>query len=102
MTNAFLEHILEQLRDVDALRTKAMFGGHGLYVGDTFFAIVYDDRLYFRTDDDTRPDYEAAEMRPFRPNERQTLRNHLEVPPDVIEDREALEEWAHRAVEAGD
>ena len=102
MTNAFLEHVLEQLRDVDALRTRAMFGGHGLYVAETFFGIAYDDRLYFRTNDATRPDYEAAGMEPFRPNERQTLTSYYEVPPDVIEDREALEEWAYRAAEAGD
>lgn len=102
MTTAFLEHILEQLRDVNALRTKAMFGGHGLYVGDTFFAIVYEDRLFFRTNDVTRPAYESAGMSPFRPNERQTLKSYFEVPPDVIEDREELEEWAYRAVEAGE
>jgi DNA transformation protein len=99
-SDAFLAHVLDQLGELSGLTTKSMFGGHGLYFTGTFFGIVFDDRLFFRTDDSTRSDYERAGMEPFRPNERQTLKNYYEVPPDVIEEREALEEWALTAVDA--
>jgi DNA transformation protein len=75
-----------------------MFGGHGLYLGDQFFAIVYRDRLYFKTDDASRPEYEAAGSEPFRPNARQTLTSYWEVPAEVIENGESLVEWARDAV----
>jgi DNA transformation protein len=101
-TGAFLDHVLDRLGELNGLRTKAMFGGHGLYLDGTFFGIVFDDRLFFRTDDETRSDYERAGMEPFRPNERQTLKNYYEVPPDVIEEPVVLEEWALTAVDAGD
>lgn len=76
-----------------------MFGGHGLYTGDAFFGIVYDDRLYFKTTAETRPWYEERGMEPFRPNERQQLKNYLEVPPDQIEAPELLVELALDAID---
>jgi DNA transformation protein len=40
-------------------------------------------------------------MGPFRPNERQTLKSYYEVPPEVLEDPEALRSWAGEAIRAG-
>jgi DNA transformation protein len=37
-------------------------------------------------------------MKPFRPNAKQTLKSFFEVPIDVIEDAEALTQWATEAV----
>ena len=47
----YLDYVLEQLGELGPVTSRAMFGGHGLYLGDHFFAIVYRDRLYFKTDD---------------------------------------------------
>ena len=80
--------------------SMAMFGGHGLYCGDVFFAIVSRARLYFKVDDESRADYEGEGMGPFRPSARQTIRTYYEVPADVMESRQALVEWARRAVQA--
>lgn len=100
MDNSFKDFVLEQLGalDVDA---KPMFGGFGLYDGDRFFGIVYRDRLYFKTDDASRARYVKLGMGSFTPNERQTLKNYLEVPPEVIEDRVTLVEWAEDAAAIG-
>jgi DNA transformation protein len=101
MSNApgFVDFILDQLGELDGVRAKAMFGGHGLYLGPNFFGIVYDDRLYLKTDDGTRGWYEARGMTTFRPNERQHLKTYYEVPADVVEDRAGL---AERAAESAD
>ena len=40
-------------------------------------------------------------MKPFRPSEKQTLKNYYEVPADVIEDRSELASWASKAASAG-
>ena len=95
--SSFLEFVQDQLGDLAGVTTRAMFGGFGLYLGGAFFGIVYDDRLYLKTDDDTRGWYEARGMTSFQPNEKQALKNYLEVPPDTIEDGEELRA---RAVEA--
>jgi DNA transformation protein len=94
----YLDYVLDQLGELGPVTSRAMFGGHGLYLGDQFFGIVHRDRLYLKTDDAARPDYEARGSAPFRPNERQTLKSYWEVPGEVVEDRAAAVEWARDAV----
>src|SRR5687767_12881508 len=93
----FVAFVLDQLGDLDGLRSRAMFGGHGLYLGKHFFAVIYDDRLYMKTDERTRRWYESLGMSTFRPNERQQLKNYFEVPADTIEDRNELVARAEEA-----
>jgi len=88
---------MEQLSDLGVLRSRAMFGGHGLYLDDTFFGILYNGCLYFKTDAQTREAYTRAGSEPFRPNATQTLASYHEVPARVIEDAFTLREWASEA-----
>ena len=94
----YLDFVLEQLGELGPVSSRAMFGGHGLYLGDQFFAVVHRDRLYFKTDEASCRDYEARGSEPFRPSARQTLKTYWEVPAEVVEDREAAVEWAREAV----
>ena len=96
--DSFKDYVLDQLVTLGAVRTRAMFGGHGLYRGPEFFGILHQGRLYFRTDARTRPDYIARGMLPFRPNPRQTLASYYEVPADLLDDAETLAIWAHAAL----
>ena len=97
--DTFKDFVLDQLSELDALVCRPMFGGYGLYVGATFFAILSDGRLYFRTNDETREPYLRRNMDYFRPNPRQGLKNYYEVPPEVVEDSEQLVAWARRAIQ---
>lgn len=90
----YVEDTLQALGDVCWRR---MFGGHGIYCGELFFGILYRGRLYFKTDETSRADYTAHGMSPFRPNAKQTLKNYYEVPPEIVDDREALVVWARKA-----
>lgn len=48
--DSFRDFVLDQLPALGDIRCRAMFGGYGLYLGEDFFGIVYDGRLYFKTD----------------------------------------------------
>jgi DNA transformation protein len=97
------EFVFEQLRahDPAAIEARRMFGSLGLYRDGDFFGILHRGTLYLRTDDATRPEYEARGMGPFRPNSRQTLKNYYEVPADILDDPELLAAWVQDAVLAG-
>jgi len=95
--DSFKEFVLEQLEGLGQLKCRAMFGGHGIYHRDVFFAIIYDGRLYFKTTAATRTSYEKEGMTPFRPNSKQTLKNYIEVPPHLLDDTEELIRWARQA-----
>jgi len=100
--DSFKDFVLDQLSGLPELRSKAMFGGQGLYQADHFFGILMEGRLYFKTDDRTRAAYVERGMEPFiyEKARRTTTIHYFEVPPDVLEDREELAVWARRAVEA--
>jgi len=77
---------------------RAMFGGLAIYHRGRIFAVAHGGRLYFKADDESRGDFEAKGMGPFRPWGKQTLHSYREVPPDVLGDPEALLAWAAEAV----
>lgn len=83
---------------------RKMFGGYGLFFEDRFFGVISDGRVYFRTDETTRPDYVGRGMRAFQPRNRRrgpkTLDRNFEVPSDVLADADLLREWALRAASA--
>jgi DNA transformation protein len=95
---SFKDFVLDQLSTLDGLRCRAMFGGFGFYAGEAFFAIVFEGRLYFKTDAATRPRYVERGMAPFRPNRKQSLGGYYEVPLDVVENPAELTAWARAAL----
>ena len=99
--DSFKDYIQDQLQNLGKVECRAMFGGHGLYHRDVFFGILYKDRLYFKTNETTRPKYETFGMKPFKPSAKQTLKNYYEVPVDIVEDGDELIKWAKEAAAAG-
>ncbi|HEY4126478.1 MAG TPA: TfoX/Sxy family protein [Gammaproteobacteria bacterium] len=99
---SFLDYVLEQLEGARALKTRAMFGGHGLYMSGSFFGIVHKGSLYLRTDEASRPAYVNAGSRPFNPRGKKELHRYYEVPADILEDADELMEWATRATKTRD
>jgi DNA transformation protein len=99
VTSNFRAFVEDQLGRVVKLRSRAMFGGVGLYADDVFFALLDDDVLYFKVDDATRPRYEARGMKPFQPPGEISF-SYFRVPGGVLEDVEELRGWAEEAVEA--
>lgn len=95
----FRDDVLDRLADLPGVRSRAMFGGHGLYAGDTFFGVLAFGRVFLRVDDGTRPKYEAAGMGPFTPDPAKGgMRNYYEVPPEVADDLDEFPRWAAEAV----
>jgi DNA transformation protein len=99
ISKQFVEYVIEQLQGLDRLTSRRMFSGVGLYSDGLFFGLLYNERLYFRTDDTTRPEYEARGSEGFRPrpNVKRMKMRYYTVPADVLEDAEELVKWARQA-----
>ena len=98
---SFKEFVLDQLGALPEVRARAMFGAHGLYQGEHFFAILDEGRLFFKTDRASEKDYVARGMGPFTYESRGrvvTMSFH-EVPPEVLENAPELVAWAQRAIQ---
>jgi DNA transformation protein and related proteins len=96
-----MERIMADLRGLGDIYSRPLFGGFGIYRRDVIFGMVFQERLYFKVDDQAKGEYVSRGMGPFRPNERQTLKSYYEVPPEVLDEREALLSWARDAIRAG-
>ena len=93
----FRDYVLDQLRAVAPVTAKAMFGGVGIYSGGTFFALISEDVLYFKTDPSTLPAYQERGSRPFDPFGKGPMSYH-ELPEDILEDADELREWMRAAL----
>ena len=99
--NPFVSFVLDQLSEIEHLTARQMFGGTGLYSGAVFFGIIFRDILYLKVDDNTRPAYRRAGMKPFKPYAgRPTTMQYYGVPVAVLENPHDLAAWARRAIAA--
>jgi DNA transformation protein len=97
----FRAFVLEQLARVRRdIRARNMFGGVGIYASDLFFALVDDDQVYFKVDDQTRAGFEVRGMGPFMPGGAAgEVMQYYQLPDDVLEDPEKLGPWVEDAID---
>jgi DNA transformation protein len=98
----FVEFVLEQMTLFGHARARAMFGGYGIYRDDRIFAIIVDDRLYFKTDAATRGEFEAKGLGPFTyiMRGKPVTMPYFEAPPEVFEEPDTMRHWARLAYDA--
>ncbi len=99
VSESYHEFVLEQLGRVMPVTGRSMFGGVGIYAQGLFFALIAEDRLYFKVDDTTRPDFERLGMEQFRPYGEDSAMGYYEVPADVVEDSLQLAAWMRKAID---
>ena len=63
--NELVAHWVDLLQPLGAVRARAMFGGHGIYLDGVMFALVHEDELYLKVDDVTEARFEAAGLPRF-------------------------------------
>jgi DNA transformation protein len=92
--------MLEQWRGLGSVTSRRMFGGAGLYTDGAFFAVLDNDQLFFKVNDETRPAYQKLGAQPWdpMPGREQPSQGYFEVPASVIDDRDELVVWARQAV----
>lgn len=97
-----MEFVADQLSFVGGLRVRAMFGGYGVYQDDHIFAIIVDDRLYFKADPVTRSEHERQGLRPFTyiARGKPVSIPYFEAPPEVFEDEDVMRNWVRKALQA--
>ena len=101
VSDSFKTYVVEQLgRLRPDIRTRAMFGGVGVYAGERFFALIDDDVLYLKVDDVNRPDFEKEGMGPFQPfGPGGEVMQYYELPAGLLDEPEELRPWVESAIE---
>lgn len=101
VSNSFLLHAVESMSHVAPVSYRRIFNGYGIYHLGVQFAIVINDRLYFRADDYSRGLYIAKRMTAFLPSTIETGEsNFFQLPDEVLTHPAELIFWMRIAVEA--
>jgi DNA transformation protein len=98
----FREHALDLLSLAGHVTARAMFGGVGLYAGGTMFALLDDDDLFLKTDEECRPAFVAAGCRAWVYPSRNgpMVTSYYRPPDDAHDNAETMLPWAKLAIAA--
>ncbi|HEV8688821.1 MAG TPA: TfoX/Sxy family protein [Ideonella sp.] len=91
----------ELLAPLGSVRAKRMFGGHGLYVDEVFVAIIVGDDLFLKTDEASRPAFEAAGCHPFEfqtADGKKVAMSYWSAPAEAMDSPAQMLPWARQAL----
>ncbi len=92
------DNIVAKLGTACNLRHKAMFGGIGLYCDEVFFALIDDDRLFFKVGPENLADYEVFRAGPWVYGKGEINNNYRELPTQILANPRELRVWIEKAV----
>ena len=78
-----------------------MFGGYGIYADELMFAILDDDRLWFRFDEQTADDYTSVGAEQWAPPGAPPM-GYYELPSAVLKSDTELPVWMDKAIGAAE
>jgi DNA transformation protein and related proteins len=93
-------YLLDLFAQYGPIRFRRMFGAEGLFAGDLMIGFADDDMIYLKTDDTTRPDFEAEGCKPFVYRKRsgeEIVMSYWRIPDRLYDDPEEFAQWARKA-----
>ena len=107
MGDDFLDYLHELFSAFAPIRTRAMFGGHGVYAAvdagdERIIGIVIDGGLYLKTDAQTTARFTAAGGAPFvyHGQAQPITMSYWSLPDEAMDSPQAMRPWAQLAWEA--
>ncbi|MBU8975232.1 MULTISPECIES: TfoX/Sxy family protein [unclassified Lysobacter] len=99
MSDAYLAHLHDLLDPLGAVTTRAMFGGHGVYLDGALIGVVMGEALYLKVDDETRLLFEAAGCEPYvyLGQAEPITMSYWSLPDAAMDSAEAMRPWAELA-----
>jgi DNA transformation protein len=86
------------------IKLRRFFGGEGIVADEVMIGMVFDDIIYFHTDEGTRAAFVAEGCKPFtflKRSKNEMIATHwYALPERLYDDPEELAAWARIALEA--
>ena len=102
-SDTFAEFLREQLAPIGRVTLRRMFGKSGVFCDGVMFAMVTDNTLYFRVDDQNRATFKEAESFPPLNYAKQGSTIDLSfwrVPERLFDEPDEFVTWARAALAA--
>lgn len=91
----FVSYIKDLLKPFPGISFRKMFGGYGVYKNSKIFALIADDELYFKANENSVRIFKKAGSERFcyQAKGKIIYLNYWIVLPEILEDEEKLKEW---------
>lgn len=101
-TQEYAAHIVDLLDSFGPCEARRMFGGSGIFHQGLMFALIADNNLYLKADDETRELFsaEGCEAFSYYKKEKEYRLSYYLAPEDFFEDPDACLRWARLAFDA--
>jgi DNA transformation protein len=84
------------------IELRRFFGGEGICAGEIMIGMIFDERIYFKTDETTRNAFQAEKCKPFSFRKRSTgetvVTGWFALPERLYDEPEELAKWARAAL----
>jgi DNA transformation protein len=99
---SYLDYVKELFSPFGEIAIRKMFGGAGIYCDGAIFAISDEDDIWFKVDDVSRAEFEAAGLRPFEVDMggKMGTMSYYNAPEEIFDDNDALIRWTLLALGA--
>ncbi len=101
---SYIEHAREIFAPFGDIRVRKMFGGAGVYCDELFFALLDDDMVYLKVDDETRNEFQRRGLNPFsfemKDGTRAEMTGYFAAPDEIFDDEDELRRWTTLALDA--
>lgn len=100
--SGFIEYLRELLEPLDGLTVKRMFGGYGLFRHGLMFALVSNDSLYFKVDEQNKAEFTARDLEPFTymKDDKPMPMSYYRAPEETLDNSDDMCAWAESAYQA--
>lgn len=93
--NEFVDYVTDLLEQFETIAVRPMFGGFGVYKNGLMFALIADNELYFKADENAAKFFGTYGSTPFTYYNGQKLvkMSYWKVVPDIFDDQERMKMW---------
>ena len=95
----FVSYVVDLMQSIGPVNARGMFGGHGIFLDGLMFALVADNVLYLKSDNETVDEFKEKGLSAFTYNKKgkEFKMSYYQAPEEVLEDQEEMSLWANKA-----
>ena len=96
---SYCAYIVDLLAGMGPVYSRRMFGGYGIFLDGLMFALIADNTLYFKVDDDSRAAFEELGLSAFTyyKQGKPARLNYYQAPEEALEDTGMMLTWGNQA-----
>ena len=89
--------VVELCQSMGPVSSRKMFGGYGLFLNGLMFGLIADSCLYFKVDEQSKPEFVSRDLEPFyySKNGKDYAMSYFQAPEEALEDPEEMNTWGN-------